>query len=87
MVEILHWSNPTVENAQATWPHQKPKAPFIAHRLLLDQSLLTDEPVEVQGFGIITRRFKGVYEIHLKLVKKTRKITTCNGLDSETRGF
>jgi hypothetical protein len=29
-------SDPTVEKAQATWPHHKPEAAFIAHRLLLD---------------------------------------------------
>ena len=34
----LHWSNPTIEKAQATWPHQKPEVAFIAHRLLLDKS-------------------------------------------------
>ena len=33
----LHRSNPTVEKAHATWPHQKPEAAFIAHRLLLDK--------------------------------------------------
>jgi hypothetical protein len=31
-------SDPTVEKAQATWPHQKPEAAFIAHRLLLDNT-------------------------------------------------
>ena len=33
----LHQSNPTVEKAHATWPHQKPEAAFIAHKLLLDE--------------------------------------------------
>ena len=29
-------SNPTIVKAQATWPHEKGEAAFIAHRLLLD---------------------------------------------------
>ena len=33
----LHRLNPTVEKAQATWPHQKSEVAFIAHRLLLDK--------------------------------------------------
>jgi hypothetical protein len=31
-------SDPTVEKAQVMWPHQKPEAAFIAHRLLLDKT-------------------------------------------------
>jgi hypothetical protein len=34
-------SDPTVEKAQAMCPHQKPEAAFIAHRLLLDNHLLS----------------------------------------------
>ena len=40
----LHRSNPTVEKEQATWPHQKPKATFIAHRLLLDHLMEENQP-------------------------------------------
>ena len=47
-VEILHRSNPTVENAQATWPHQKPEAAFIAHRLLLDNLIAKEANEDAQ---------------------------------------
>ena len=56
-----------------------------------DRPLVTDEvvefekwPVEVQDFRKITHRSRGIYEIHLKLVKKNRNITTRNHLDLET---
>ena len=36
----LHRSNLTVEKAHTTWPHQKPEAAFIVHKLLLDKVYL-----------------------------------------------
>ena len=44
------------------------------------------EPVEVQDFCKITDHLRGIYGVHLKLIKKNRKITTCNWLDLETLG-
>ena len=35
------------------------------------------EPVEVQDFCKITDHLRGIYGVHLKLIKKNGKITTC----------
>jgi hypothetical protein len=40
--------------------------------------LVTDEPVEVQDFRRITDHFRGIYGIYLKLMQKTRRMSTCN---------
>ena len=45
------------------------------------------KPVEVKDFGKITDRVRGICGLCLKLVKKIRKITTCNQLDLEALGF
>ena len=45
--------------------------------------LLIDEPVEVQD----CRKITDLFRVHLKLIKKTRKITTCNQLDLKTLEF
>ena len=48
----------------------------------------SNKPVEVLDFRINTSsRFRGIYKIDLKLIEKNRKITTCNQLDLEARGF
>ena len=44
------------------------------------------EPVEVQDFCKMTDHLRGIYGVHLKLIKKNGKITTCNWLDLETLG-
>ena len=43
--------------------------------------------VEVQDFRKTTDRFRGIYDIYLDLIKKSRKITTCNRLDLEPLRF
>jgi hypothetical protein len=48
-----------------------------------NQPLVTDEPVEVQDFRKFPDHFIGIYRIFLKLMKKTRKMSTCNRLDLE----
>ena len=45
----LHRSNPTVEKARATWPHQKPEDAFIAHRLLLDNYIAPHPSLSFQS--------------------------------------
>ena len=49
--------------------------------------LVTNEPVEAQDSKTTTDRFERIYKIYLKLIKKSRKITTCDRLDSETLAF
>ena len=56
--------------------------------------LLTNEPVEFEKSPVeaqnsrkISDRFRGICRMYLKLLKKSRKITTCNPLDLETQGF
>jgi len=41
----------------------------------------------VQYFRKITNHFRGICRIYLKLIKKSRKITTCNQLNLERLGF
>ena len=41
-------------------------------------------PVEVKELRMITSQFRGLCEIRLKLIRKNRKITTCDWLDLET---
>ena len=48
--------------------------------------LVTDEPVEVQDFKKITNPSRRIYRIYIKLIKKIRKMSTCNQLDLETLG-
>ena len=43
-------------------------------------------PVEVQDFRKFTDHFRGIYRIYIKVLKKTRKMSTCNRLDSNTFG-
>lgn len=45
--------------------------------------LVTGEPVEGQDFRNITDDLRGIYGICLELLKKNRKIATCNRLDLE----
>jgi hypothetical protein len=59
-----------------------------------NQPLVTNEPVEFekqllkfQDFKKINHNVREIRGIHLKLIKKTRKIGTCNRLDLETLGF
>ena len=42
--------------------------------------------VEVQDFRKITDHFNGSWRIHLELIKKNRKMSTCNRLDFEALG-
>ena len=56
--------------------------------------LVTDDPVEfekyaveVQDFSMMTEHLREIHGIHLKLVKKNRKIPTCNWLALETLRF
>ena len=60
------------------------------------QLQVTDEPVVdglrynrlqfLQDFRKISHRFRGIYSIYLKSLKKTRKMSTCNWLDLESLG-
>ena len=43
-------------------------------------------PVEVGHFGSIAGRFRGIYGIYHKLMEKSRKMSTCDGLDLEMLG-
>ena len=59
-----------------------------------NQLLVTDEPaefekflVDVQDFRKGPDRFRGIYCLHLKLMKKNQKMSTCNQLDLETLGY
>ena len=45
-----------------------------------------EQPVEGQDFRKFTHRFRLIYGVYLKLVKKNINITTCNRLDMETLG-
>ena len=54
---------------------------FVTLNILL--SVVTYELVEVQDLRIITHPFRGIYKIHLTLIKKIRIITMCNRLDLE----
>ena len=50
-------------------------------------SVVTNEPVEAQDLEKTTNLLSRFYKIHLKLIKKSRKITTCNQLELEIQGF
>ena len=59
-----------------------------------NQPLFTNEPIEfekqpvdAQDFRKFTHHFRDIRGIHLKLIKKTRKIRSCNQLDLETLEF
>ena len=59
-----------------------------------NQLLFTNEPIEfekqpvdAQDFRKFTHHFRDIRGIHLKLIKKTRKIRSCNQLDLETLEF
>ena len=45
-----------------------------------------EKPVVVQDFTKFTEQFRGVYRWYLKLIKKNRKMSTCNRLDLGTLG-
>ena len=51
---------------------------------LVCEVALRNNQLEVQDSIRITHHYRGIYETYLKLVKKNRKITTCNRLDLET---
>jgi hypothetical protein len=44
------------------------------------------QPVEIQDSRKITDHFIGIQGIHLEIVTKNQKITTCNRLDLEALG-
>ena len=59
----------------------------------MNRPLATDEtvdfdkqPVEVQDLRNFTNHFRGIYRIHLELMKKNRKMSTCNMLKLGTLG-
>lgn len=52
-----------------------------------NQPLVTDELVEVQDFTKTNIHSRGIFQIYPKLMKKYRKMTTCEQLDLETLGF
>ena len=60
----LHRSNPTVEKAQATWPHQKLQVAFIACRLLLD-NLSKISTINVHSSIFLRSSFLQHLAIHL----------------------
>ena len=41
-------------------------------------------PVEVQDWRKFTDHFRGIYRIYIQLMKKNRKLSTCNRLDLKT---
>ena len=47
---------------------------------------VTDEPVEVQDCRKITDHFRGIYSVYPNLIKKNRRMPTCNRLDLQTLG-
>ena len=58
-----------------------------------NRQLVTDVPVEfqkypiqIQGFRKITDQSRGIYRISLNVIKKTRKMSTCNRFRFETIG-
>ena len=48
--------------------------------------LVTDEPVGIQDFRIITNTFRGFYRTSNNLIKKNWKMSTCNQLVLTTLG-
>jgi hypothetical protein len=57
------------------------------NRLLVTDKLVEFpkfKPVEIQDFRKIADHLRRMYEMCLKLVKKNRKISTCNWFDLET---
>ena len=60
----------------------------------VNRLLLTNEPLEfekknmvgVQDFIKITNHLRGLYGIHLNLIKENQKMSTCMWLDLETLG-
>jgi hypothetical protein len=51
-----------------------------------NRQLVTNEPVEVQDCTKITDHFRELYRIYSNLVKKNRKMSTCNRLDLQRLG-
>ena len=47
---------------------------------------LRNESVEVQYCRKITDHFRGIYRIYPNLMKKNRRMSTCNRLDLQTLG-
>jgi hypothetical protein len=51
-----------------------------------NRRVVTDEPAEFQDCRRITDHFRGMYRIYPNLMKKNRRMSTCNWLDLQTLG-
>jgi hypothetical protein len=51
-----------------------------------NRQLVTNEPVEVQDCGKMTNHFRGIYRIYPNVIKKNRRMSTCNQMDLQTLG-
>ena len=80
----IRTTNPKVIN----WlPHMTRSMSGENRQLVADEPVEFEKlPVEVQACRKFTDHFRGIYRIYLQLMKKNRKLSTCNRSDLKTLG-